>query len=120
MTLNHDSLRFTFLLIVSFALFLLASESFASDAMSNMGGAGMQWESTLEKVRRSFSGPVASSVALLGLISVGGTLVWGGDLSEFSRRVIYAILAICIVVFANSLITGTLFAGATIPAGFVL
>ena len=54
---------------------------------------------------------------MLGLIATGATLIWGGEISEFVRRIIYVILVICIIVFANGLLTGALFSGAVVPPG---
>jgi hypothetical protein len=57
---------------------------------------------------------------LLGIIASGATLIWGGEVSEFSRRIIYVVLVICIIVFANTMLTGALFSGAMIPADATL
>lgn len=95
---------------------LLSHPAHASDA-SAAGAGGLPWEGPLDKLRRSFSGPVAFTISLLGLIATGATLIWGGEISEFMRRIIYVILVICIIVFANGLLTGALFSGAVVPAG---
>ncbi|MDE9463113.1 TrbC/VirB2 family protein [Xenorhabdus bovienii] len=86
----------------------------AADATGG-GGAGLPWESPLNKLKQSFSGPVAFVIALLGIISCGATLIWGGEVSEFTRRIIYVILVVCLIVFANTLLTGALFSGAVLP-----
>lgn len=99
------------LLIVATCL-LLAHPAFAA---SGSGGAGLPWESPLQTLRQSFSGPVAFTLSLLGIIAAGGTLIWGGEVSEFARRMVYIVLVICVLVFANTLLTGALFSGATIP-----
>jgi type IV secretion system protein TrbC len=95
---------------------LLTVPAHASDA-SGAGAGGLPWEGPLDKLRRSFSGPVAFTISLLGLIATGATLIWGGEISEFVRRIIYVILVICIIVFANGLLTGALFSGAVVPPG---
>ncbi|WP_038224168.1 TrbC/VirB2 family protein [Xenorhabdus bovienii] len=91
----------------------------ASDATGG-GGAGLPWESPLNKLKQSFSGPVAFVIALLGIISCGATLIWGGEVSEFTRRIIYVILVVCLIVFANTLLTGALFSGAVLPPDAVV
>lgn len=91
----------------------------AADATDG-GGAGLVWEQPLARVRRSFSGPVAFGISMLGLIACGGALIWGGEISEFIRRIIYVILVISLLVFANTLMTGVLFSGAVIPSDVVL
>ncbi|MCF5043272.1 conjugal transfer protein TrbC [Pseudomonas sp. PA-7-1E] len=80
------------------------------------GGSGLPWEGPIAKLVQSISGPVAFGIALLGIIACGATLIWGGEISEFTRRIIYVILVVCIIVFAKNLLTGTMFSGAVIPA----
>ena len=97
------------------ALLLGAEPVYAANA-SEGGGAGLPWENPIAKLVQSISGPVAFGIALLGIIACGATLIWGGEISEFTRRIIYVILVVCIIVFAKNLLTGTMFAGAVIPA----
>lgn len=95
-------------------LFGAVDSAHASDATPG-GGGGLPWEAPLRLISRSFSGPVAFVIALLGIIACGATLIWGGEVSEFARRIIYLVLVICLIVFANSLLTGALFSGAVVP-----
>ena len=90
----------------------------AADASSN--STGLPWEGPIEKLRKSFSGPVAFGIALLGIIGTGAGLIWGGEISEFMKRMIYVILVVCIIVFANTLLTGSMFSGATVPSDILL
>ncbi|MBD8483934.1 TrbC/VirB2 family protein [Pseudomonas coleopterorum] len=91
----------------------------AADATEG-GGAGLPWEGPLTKLKQSISGPVAFVIALLGIIACGATLIWGGEVSEFTRRIIYVVLVVCIIVFANTLLTGALFSGAVVPHDAVI
>ncbi len=91
----------------------------AADATAG-GGAGLPWEGPLAKLRQSISGPVAFAIALLGIIACGATLIWGGEVSEFVRRIIYVVMVVCVIVCANSLLTGALFAGAVVPHDAVI
>lgn len=112
---NHLRTVFLVLGVFTVTYFLLSSNlAFAADTTGG-GGAGLPWEGPLDKLRRSFSGPVAFVIALLGIIACGSTLIWGGEISEFTRRIIYVVLVVCLIVFANTLLTGALFSGATIP-----
>lgn len=88
------------LLVAGFVLVALAAgePALASDA-------GMPWESALTKVRNSLTGPVALVIAILGIVVCGAMLVFGGDLQEFTRRMIYLVLAVSILVSASSLVT---------------
>lgn len=95
-------------------LFGAIEPAHAADATEG-GGFGLPWESPLTKLKQSISGPVAFVIALLGIIACGATLIWGGEVSEFTRRIIYVVLVVCIIVFANTLLTGALFSGAVVP-----
>ncbi|MGC4252070.1 MAG: TrbC/VirB2 family protein [Sphingobium sp.] len=86
----------------------------AAYAKTEEAGVDLPWEDPLEKIRSSISGPVAFAIALLGIIACGATLIWGGEVSEFTRRIIYVVLVVCIIVFANTFLTSTI--GATVPA----
>jgi type IV secretion system protein VirB2 len=97
-------------------VFVAIHSAHAADA-SGGGGAGLPWEGPLDKLKRSISGPVAFIIALLGIIATGATLIWGGEIGEFAKRMIYVVLVVCIIVFANTMLTGALFSGAIIPHG---
>lgn len=101
--------------VVLVILFAATNPANAADATEG-GGAGLPWEAPLIKLKKSISGPVAFVIALLGIIACGATLIWGGEVSEFTRRIIYVVLVVCIIVFANTLLTGALFSGAVVPA----
>jgi len=109
----------TFWMLCALTVLVLfaAVPAHAADASGAGGGAGLPWEGPLDKLRQSISGPVAFVIALLGIIACGATLIWGGEISEFTRRIIYVVLVVCLIVFANTLLTGALFSGAMIPPG---
>ncbi|MFT0549127.1 TrbC/VirB2 family protein [Allopusillimonas ginsengisoli] len=107
---------FWFTLAAVVLFFGMIDPAHAADATPG-GGAGLPWEGPLDKLKQSISGPVAFVIALLGIIACGATLIWGGEVSEFTRRIIYVVLVVCLIVFANTLLTGALFSGATIPFG---
>lgn len=108
------------LLVMTVMLLGVVEPTMAADTTGVGGGPGLPWEGPLDKLQQSISGPVAFVIALLGIIASGATLIWGGEVSEFSRRIIYVVLVICIIVFANTMLTGALFSGAMIPADAAL
>jgi len=73
-------------------------------------GAALPWEAPLLNVAQSLTGPVALSVSLIALMVAGGTLVFGGELSEFARRSSVAVLSIAFLVFGAGFMN-VLFAG---------
>lgn len=82
-------------------LFLLLTPA----AWAGGGGGGLPWETPLNKVATSLTGPVALSVSLIALMVAGGTLVFGGELSEFARRSCVAVLAIAFLVLGAGFMT---------------
>ena len=85
-------------------------------AASTGGGGGLPWETPLQTIRDSIAGPVAYAVSLMGIVVAGATLVWGGEINEFVRRIIMLVLVISLIVFAANILS-TLFnvSGAVIP-----
>ncbi|AGF75409.1 TrbC/VirB2 family protein [Bartonella vinsonii] len=116
---NHIVMFFLIIGAVLLLFLILGDIAYASDATSG-GGASLPWEAPLEKLKKSVSGPVAFVVSLLGLVAGGATLIFGGEVSEFVKRIIYLVLVISVIVFANTLLTGALFSGAVIPASVVV
>jgi len=101
--------------VITFLVFLFVTDT-ALAAGEGGSAQGLPWEGPMEMLKNSISGPIAFVIALLGIIACGATLIWGGEISEFTRRIIYVVLVICLIVFANSML-GTLFGtqGAVIP-----
>ena len=99
-------------LLLLAALLCVASQSVWA---AGGGGGGLPWETPLNRIATSLTGPVALSISLIALMVAGGTLVFGGELSEFARRSCVAALAIAFLVLGAGFMT-TLFGvgGATI------
>ena len=84
---------------VALAVAVLAAEpALGSDT-------GMPWEAPLTRIQNSMTGPVALAVSILGIFVCGALLIFGGDMQEFVRRLIYVVLAIGLLVSASSLIS---------------
>lgn len=86
-------------------LFLIALLAQVALAGGGGGGGGLPWETPLNRVATSLTGPVALSIALIALMVAGGTLVFGGELSEFARRSCVAVLAIAFLVLSAGFMT---------------
>lgn len=99
--------------VLLFALLMLVVSQLAT--AGGGGGGGLPWETPLNKIAQSLTGPVALSISLIALMVAGGTLVFGGELSEFARRSCVAVLAIAFLVLGAGFMT-TLFGvgGATV------
>lgn len=117
-TLNSP---YTWLILTLFIMCFLGTMNEAMAAsVSDSSGSGLPWEGPLTKIGNSISGPVAFVISLTGLIACGAALIWGGEISEFTRRIIYVVLVICIIVFAKSMLQGTLFSGAVLRQNTVI
>ena len=93
-----------FLILVSPEIALAASSS----------GGSLPWETPLQTLRDSITGPVAYAVSLMGIVVAGAMLVWGGEINEFVRRMIMLILVISLIIFASNILSTLFNAGAVI------
>ena len=101
-------------LVLIAALFALLIDS--SFAEASTAGGSLPWETPLQAIRDSVTGPIAYAISLMGIVVAGAMLVWGGEIGEFVRRIIMLTLAISLIVFAANILA-TLFnvSGAVIP-----
>jgi len=77
------------------------------------GGGGLPWETPLQTLETSLKGPVAYGLALLGIVASGGMLIFGGEISEFTRRIMYIVLVGAVILGAATMLT-TLFTTAAL------
>ncbi|MCL6468510.1 MAG: TrbC/VirB2 family protein [Ralstonia sp.] len=82
-------------------LFAVFIGLFSAAAFAGSSG-GLPWEGPLDTVVKSLTGPVALAISILAMAAAGGALVFGGDLSEFTRKIIMLVLAISFLVFGAS------------------
>ena len=75
---------------------------------SSAGGGGLPWEGPLKKIADSLTGPVALAISLIAFVVAGGTLVFGGELSEFARRAVMVVMAVAFLVLGGQFMS-TLF-----------
>ena len=86
-------------------IFLLGLISISQAWASGTGGSGLPWETPINLVAKSLTGPVALSISIMALFAAGGTLIFGGELGEFTRRASVAVIAISIVVGGASIMS---------------
>jgi type IV secretion system protein VirB2 len=79
-----------------------------------VAGAGLDWETPLQKFSDSIKGPVAFVIALMGIVVTGASLIWGGEINEFVRRLVMMIMVISLIVFATSLLSNLFGVGAVV------
>jgi len=76
---------------LTFAAITVATIAAASPAFASSGGS-LPWEGPLEQIQESITGPVAGYIALAAVAIAGGMLIFGGELNDFARRLMYVVL----------------------------
>lgn len=66
--------------------------SLTDSAFASSGGGGLPWESPLQQIQQSITGPVAGFIALAAVAIAGAMLIFGGELNDFARRLCYVAL----------------------------
>ncbi len=92
------------------AVLVLPTLAHASDT-----GGTLPWDSPLQTLENDIKGPVAYGLALLGIVASGGMLIFGGEISELTRRIMYVVLVAAIILGAATFMT-TLFTSAALVA----
>jgi type IV secretory pathway VirB2 component (pilin) len=76
----------------------------AAPALAAGGGGGLPWEAPLQQIQQSINGPVAGTIALAGVAIAGGMLIFGGELNDFARRLMYIVLVAGILLGATQIV----------------
>ncbi|MCD2175084.1 TrbC/VirB2 family protein [Rhizobium sp. C4] len=87
----------------SLAILTIAAIVVASPALASSGGS-LPWEGPLEKIQQSITGPVAGYIALAAVAIAGGMLIFGGELNDFARRLMYIVLVAGILLGATTIV----------------
>jgi len=88
------------------SLLALVSVVLSVPVFASSGGQALPWEAPLTRLQQSLSGPVAGAIAVIALVAIGVTLVFGGEWNEFARRAVYAVCAIAFIISAAGLLSG--------------
>jgi type IV secretion system protein VirB2 len=88
-------------------------------AMASSSG-GLPWEGPLQKIQESITGPVAGYIALAAVAIAGGMLIFGGELNDFARRLVYIVLVAGILLGATTIVGLFGATGATIGMPVIL
>ncbi len=75
----------------------------AIPAVAGSGGS-LPWEGPLEQIQESITGPVAGYIALAAVAIAGGMLIFGGELNDFARRLMYVVLVAGILLGATTIV----------------
>ncbi|TFZ62410.1 conjugal transfer protein TrbC [Photobacterium damselae subsp. piscicida] len=89
-------------LIFNTSLFLVSLFPFLAHASNT----GMPWESPLEKVVNSITGPVAFGVSVVGIVAAGASLIFGNaEMSGFIKMLVGLVLIIAFIVLAVNILS---------------
>lgn len=78
------------------------------------GGGSLPWEGPLQQIQQSITGPVAGFIALAAVAIAGGMLIFGGELNDFARRLMYVVLVAGILLGSTQIVALFGASGATI------
>lgn len=81
----------------------LVCTALVAPALASSGGS-LPWEGPLEKIQESITGPVAGYIALAAVAIAGGMLIFGGELNDFARRLVYVVLVAGILLGATTIV----------------
>ena len=79
-------------------MLIIASNSIAGT------GPSMPWDDGLDKLVKNLTGKTALAIGVLAMFAAAAALVFGGEMSEFTRRIILMILAVALMVSGASLL----------------
>ncbi len=87
-------------------------------ASAATGGGALPWETPLQTIQASLTGPVATSIALIAIAVAGAMLIFGGEINNFARMGVYITLVLGMLVMANNMLSSLYTTSATIPEHF--
>jgi type IV secretion system protein VirB2 len=90
-------------LLTRIALGLIIGAALAHPALASSGGS-LPWEGPLQQIQQSITGPVAGFIALAAVAVAGGMLIFGGELNDFARRLMYVVLVAGILLGATQIV----------------
>ena len=89
--------------LIRIALTIVVGSALAHPAFASSGGS-LPWEGPLQQIQQSITGPVAGFIALAAVAVAGGMLIFGGELNEFARRLMYVVLVAGILLGASQIV----------------
>ncbi|WCK80139.1 conjugal transfer pilin TrbC [Agrobacterium fabrum] len=103
-------------ILLTCAALVAASVGLAEPALASSGGGGLPWESPLQQIQQSITGPVAGFIALAAVAIAGAMLIFGGELNDFARRLCYVALVGGVLLGATQIVALFGATGASIGA----
>lgn len=96
--MSRKNFSFTAALLAMPLVLVTVAPAFASS------GGSLPWEGPLQQIQESITGPVAGAIALAAVAIAGGMLIFGGELNDFARRLVYVVLVAGILLGATNIV----------------
>lgn len=97
-------------------LSLMALTLFLPALAQASSSSGMPWESPLQKVVDSITGPVAFGISVLAIAVAGLSLAFGGQLDGFVHKLAIIALVVSLIVFAVNVLSAVFGVSSTLVA----
>lgn len=65
----------------------------------------LPWEGPLQTLQTSLTGPVAKAIGVIALAISGGMLAFGGELNDFTKRILMVVMALSVMLLANNMMS---------------
>lgn len=78
-------------------------------------GSDLPWESGVDKIKKSITGPIATGICILGVVGCGAGLIVGGDMGQLTQKTLMVVMVICLIVGATKFIMAITDSGALLP-----
>jgi len=95
-------------------IILLAIVLFSPELMAAGAGGSMPWEGPLNTIVQSITGPVAFGISVIGIVSAGAMLIFGGEIGQFLKSAIILVLVIALIVMATQFLSSAFGIGAAL------
>lgn len=69
--------------------------------MSCGAAQALPWDGPLSQLQTSLTGTVAKAIGVIALAVSGGMLAFGGELSDFTKRIMMVVLALSVMLMAD-------------------
>ena len=93
--------------VASWAVALLAIGILLTPHAAHAAGAGggLPYETWLQSLRDSITGPVAFALGIIGVVIAGGVLIFGGELNAFARTIMFIVLVMGLIIGASNIMS---------------
>lgn len=95
---------------------LAATLVIANPAFASSTSTSLPWESAMDKLKDSLTGPYATAIVLIGLVVSGSLLLFGSDLNGIWKSVVQFVLVASLILCAAQVITHLFSTGAVVAA----